>query len=324
MFPIKRPPQYCEKRQRRRLGRVPATPRHPRGPGTCSIASPSWRGPTAGDGRRGRAPSPPAAPPCPAASSLPPTRAGDVSPHPPPWAPGAVPALVPAFLALVEAVLAVEDVAVPVMIQVAHGQEGGRQAPGEAGVPRGWGGANGGQGAGAGWLARPIAPRTRVARATRLLATRYLPSSRHAGAVSPPRCTPMNGEGGLGTALAGLPTRASRPSAVSAALPEPRALLPAPPRLSPCPPRPPPPRIPPPPPPGAARRPRHARSQLAAGQTTSWAGCQGPAPTPPPRSLTLSAPAQVGTGTAAACRGGALPGLPPPAAARCDGEAVSG
>lgn len=54
---------------------------------------------------------------------------------------------VPAFLALVEAVLAVEDVAVAVVVQVAHGQEGGSQAPGEAGVPRGWGhGRHGGPG----------------------------------------------------------------------------------------------------------------------------------------------------------------------------------
>lgn len=88
------------------------------------------------------------------------------------------------------------------------------------------------------------------------------------------------------------------------ALPEPRA-LPGPPA-----------------PPRAPCRPRHAGSQLAAGQTTSWAGCQGPAPIPPPRFLTLSAlapAAQVGPGhrRAAGHRGqrGAA-GAPAPTALR--------
>lgn len=87
--------------------------------------------------------------------------------------------------------------------------------------------------------------------------------------------------------------RAGCPSTAGVVLPEPRA-LPSP-VLPPLPPH----------PPGTQRRPRHAGSQLAAGQTTSWAGCQGLAPIPPPRSLTLSAlalAAQVGTGTLA-CRG---------------------
>lgn len=52
MLLIKRPPQYCEKRERR-LGWVPTAPRrHPRGHGACSAAGTRH-------GHRGRAPSPP-------------------------------------------------------------------------------------------------------------------------------------------------------------------------------------------------------------------------------------------------------------------------
>lgn len=41
------------------------------------------------------------------------------------------------FLRVIEAMLAVQNAAVAVGIQVAHGKEGGSQAPGEAGVPSG-------------------------------------------------------------------------------------------------------------------------------------------------------------------------------------------
>ena len=163
MFPIKHPPQYCEKREQRqqRLGRVPTTPRPPAPllPGDPVLAPPPAPCPNARHRHWGRVPSPPALP---GGLSAIPCQAGDTCPH---GGPRPAPEVavtprchagtpVPAFLALIEAVLAVEDIAVAVVVQVAHGQEGGGQAPGEAGVPWGWGhGGQGGRGARAG--ARP-------------------------------------------------------------------------------------------------------------------------------------------------------------------------
>lgn len=179
MLPIKRPPQYFEKREWQ-LGRLPTT-LHPRlcsVPGTRHLLQKQPSG-----GTQGWAPRP-----CKQHCVLQPPRCR----MNPPQAPqrhsqchsGAT--LVPAFLALVEAVLAVEDVAVPVVVQVAHGQEGGCQAPGEAGVPRCCGGCSG-QGA-ACCTVPPIVMHTRVPYVH--LSVHALPSPRHAGAVIPSQYTP--------------------------------------------------------------------------------------------------------------------------------------